>query len=554
MYNWYSSGSVHDPVNILVDIGSNQFNQLLFSMPELVSPFMDWMYNKVIYHTPADEGEYYLYSHHKSMVERIDQDGVTQKHWFRNLDYQIPDGSALIPSKFNSIKTIADAYTSGVSTLYDYCNCLSSLTKSTSLGLEWLLGEADAHSLVGKMWEYFTDPEYKNNQKADFVDYVVSYLIEGFPPLAYFRSYLVEHLTHDFQTFTQNTLVFNDNHSSEASCGVNHADIVQKVINSVRDFIKNKIPTILVLGGYKDSGPVDNSRYSGISSYIYQNKISLRKTDVQDIMSVMNILNEITAAVKSTPFFSEYDTSSKLLEAISDATKLSNLFKISQSAKFADQAGNVVGSDGKIKVSWNDVKDWMFSPLRTDVERLKAIVRTQLYRPLFFKYDDYKNFTSEYSVYHCTVNKFYVNHEGDTKQLVFVNADTMADVNTASSGLARSSHPTWTYGIEDISYFKTTNVLEYFLHYDKLNVVGDKFVCDDVEFYTVRPQEGIGNNTVNKVYFNEFQNQSQVTQNTVAIDSSNKFVLNGRTYQILADGKMVVNATSTDTDEQLWKD
>lgn len=92
------------------------------------------------------------------------------------------------------------------------------------------------------------------------------------------------------------------------------------------------------------------------------------------------------------------------------------------------------------------------------------------------------------------------------------------------------------------------------MHYDKLNVVGDKFVCDDVEFYTVRPQEGIGNNTVNKVYFNEFQNQSQVTQNTVAIDSSNRFVLNGRTYQILADGKMVVNATSTDTDEQLWKD
>lgn len=110
MYNQYKNASTTDPINILVGIDQTQFNQLLYSMPELVSPFVRWMYDQVVYHTPADQGEYYLYYYHQEIAH--DLNAITTDHWFYNLDYQIPDRkssdsasapSRLIPDKFNSI-------------------------------------------------------------------------------------------------------------------------------------------------------------------------------------------------------------------------------------------------------------------------------------------------------------------------------------------------------------------------------------------------------------------------------------------------------------------
>ena len=65
---------------------------------------------------------------------------------------------------------------------------------------------------------------------------------------------------------------------------------------------------------------------------------------------------------------------------------------------------------------------------------LKAFVRTQFYRPLFFKPDNFLNFTTDESAYWCKTKKFYVNHEGKTMELKFMdgNIDT---VDKVESGL-----------------------------------------------------------------------------------------------------------------------
>ena len=45
---------------------------------------------------------------------------------------------------------------------------------------------------------------------------------------------------------------------------------------------------------------------------------------------------------------------------------------------------------------------------------LRAFILTQIYRPLFFKYDDYVNF-SEYpsTTYKCTTKKYFIDHNGN---------------------------------------------------------------------------------------------------------------------------------------------
>ena len=46
------------------------------------------------------------------------------------------------------------------------------------------------------------------------------------------------------------------------------------------------------------------------------------------------------------------------------------------------------------------------------------LVKTQVYRPIFFNYDDKIHFTSDATQYSCTTDKFYVNHKDETRKLV----------------------------------------------------------------------------------------------------------------------------------------
>ena len=53
---------------------------------------------------------------------------------------------------------------------------------------------------------------------------------------------------------------------------------------------------------------------------------------------------------------------------------------------------------------------------------------------------------------------------------------------------------------ESIMYFKVSNKFEYAIDYNPVEIVDNKFVMNDVEFYVVRTAAG----SVNSIYFNEF--------------------------------------------------
>ena len=63
-----------DPVHILPHMTLNQFTGILFSESNMVSPFIKWLYDKVVYNkksvptTPAEYGEYYLYNNHNAIA------------------------------------------------------------------------------------------------------------------------------------------------------------------------------------------------------------------------------------------------------------------------------------------------------------------------------------------------------------------------------------------------------------------------------------------------------------------------------------------------------
>ena len=63
--------------------------------------------------------------------------------------------------------------------------------------------------------------------------------------------------------------------------------------------IKSQVQTCLVLG---------DRTHPNINAYLYQNQAKLNKSDVQYVYSPLNVVNEITKGVASTPFFGEYLT------------------------------------------------------------------------------------------------------------------------------------------------------------------------------------------------------------------------------------------------------
>ena len=139
-------------------------------------------------------------------------------------------------------------------------------------------------------------------------------------------------------------------------------------------------------------------------------------------MSLTNTLNEVTFAVQSTKFINECDSFSELMSK----KDLEDLFKMTQNAEFV-ALSNLCNNGDTLDVNWSgsggvgtDVKGWMFGQNPdncSDEMMLKAFIRTQIYRPLFFKYNNYTNFTSNISAYTCTTNKYFIDHTGKEREM-----------------------------------------------------------------------------------------------------------------------------------------
>jgi hypothetical protein len=135
------------------------------------------------------------------------------------------------------------------------------------------------------------------------------------------------------------------------------------------------------------------------------------------------------------------------------------MFKVSENVDFAKKTGLVDDGDC-LKINQNDgsgwaaLSNWLFSSVSSD-NLLKALVRTQIYRPLFFDPDNHINYTSDSDAYSCTIKKRHVRFDGKTCDLKF-NSGTW-NVDADSSGLEDSDY----YAIADLDFSIQTNVLEY---------------------------------------------------------------------------------------------
>lgn len=256
-------------------------------------------------------------------------------------------------------------------------------------------------------------------------------------------------------------------------------------------------------------------------------------------MSITNTLKEVMFAIQSTDFMTKCDSYDEMNRRKDENT----LFKMEQNQDFVALSKLVLEDGVRLNVNWYtdtqekpSVKTWMFSGGNcSDAKLLKAFIRTQIYRPLFFKYNNYVNFTDtgNEQVYSCTTTKWYCDHEGNPpKRIVFQNGTWPDDPKVDKHGSGLDDVPN-VYAITDANYFKVSNKFEYHIEYAPVDIVDDKFVVNDVEFYVVRPNGG-NNDPVNSIYFNEFQNNTE-GQNQVAKVDGGKFKLDGIEYVIVGD-------------------
>ena len=533
------NASSDDPIHILVNLTYEQFANLLFSNSQLTNYFIVWLYDKVVH---ALKGEYYLYNNH--FIGTEDNRGflanLSERLWnqsFEGLQFQIgreyvygsETVSLPLAAKFAKVRDVVDDYASNVNTMSDACAALYGVV-TDDLGVQWLYDNGGSPStrsqLTDSMYDLFSKITWPEVKETPFVHTATDGLVGEFPLLAYFRDYLVEHLDNDLS------------HFGDALDPNRPAPIVEledgeeaRVVGSVQDYIRGKVRTSLVLGGY-DPTKEGNDRYPGIDQYIYRNERKLNKVQVRDVMSLTNTLKEVMFGVQSTKFFSQCESYTALQVAAPDDD--GNLFTMTQNEAFVALSKLVKEDGATLKVDWSIAREWLFEsdPDNCSNENmLKAFVRTQVYRPLFFKHDEYAGqFTSDPSAYKCETTKWFVDHDGTEHQMVFVDWPTSFDVDKVASGLDDSDKP---YTISGIKYFNISNKFEYQINYDPVKIVDNKFVVNDVEFYVVRPKEDKDpeDMAVNSIYFNEFQSNTE-GQNQVAKVEDNRFTLDGMGYAI----------------------
>ena len=333
------------------------------------------------------------------------------------------------------------------------------------------------------------------------------------------------------------------------------------MVKAVQEYIKGKVGTALVLGSYstekKDEHghvvPVSgNDCYDGLNQYLQKTERKISKLQARDIMSLTNTLKEVTFAVQSTKFINECESFSELMSK----KDRDDLFKMTQNAEFVALSKLVKSDPSILDVNWADVKGWLFDSNKySDEKMLKAFIRTQIYRPLFFKYNDYRNFTSNSRAYVCTTNKYFIDHNG--KEWEMCASDEELPRSRIQTDLEGESSGKYTIPLESINYFNVSNKFEYLINYNPLKIVDNKFVINDVEYYVVRPDSE--SDAINSIYFNEFQSNTE-GQNQVAEifidpdDGKRKFKLNGLEYVIegneisIDDSTEVFDENATDAE------
>jgi hypothetical protein len=168
----------------------------------------------------------------------------------------------------------------------------------------------------------------------------------------------------------------------------------------------------------------------------------------------------MTLAVKSAPMFNDSHTYLQMKGVVGNSAELAELFSLSYNVDFAKKSNLMAGT--KVNLDWGYIKGFLF-PSATgneipELEIIRAFVRTQIYRPLYFNATGYTTkFSSNTAQYVCETYKSYVNHDGVTHDLVF-SSETTWEINRNASGLNPSGVG---YTISNAAFQSSRNVLSY---------------------------------------------------------------------------------------------
>ena len=428
----------------------------------MINAFIGWVYSKVI----VDEGTY-VRDQERRFKECLSGELNGLKMFscvYKPTEEQISDDLSSVA------KFVKDEITSSNPLLYEYCHELNSVLKRKS-------AQDTPKIFIDSIDDEIMGDFQFESRKPEVVKGIIDKLVSDYPYMVYFKDYLTKHLSHLLTDTTSKGITITN---------------MYELWNTVVSYISNKVQAALVLGGY-DATKTGNACYPGLNAYLYHDDTKISKSKIQDIMSSRNILKVVTDAVQDTDFFKRYDSYSALNENHNNT----ELFKLNKDVDFLKESGLV--KDGQINVKWDGMKNWLFSQDMTQETILKAFVKTQIYRNIFFDPTNYTNFTKDESKYTCVVDKFYINHDGLKKELKFTNVvDT---VDSTASGLNPSGeHRT----IADIQYSRITNGLSYDIIYDSIDINDNKFIYQDIEFYVMINDDG---NPIS-VYFNQFQRES----------------------------------------------
>ena len=136
---------------------------------------------------------------------------------------------------------------------------------------------------------------FAQKHKQVFIDYLLDTVIAIYPLLGYFRNHLENKLVGIVKATTTNQSATLDGNTIDA------------ILTGIRDFIMTKVPTSLVIGGAPNNAS-KNSDYPNLNSYLYFDRVTLDRSEIQNVYSILNARNEIVKALQSTPFFGTYLT------------------------------------------------------------------------------------------------------------------------------------------------------------------------------------------------------------------------------------------------------
>lgn len=267
-------------------------------------------------------------------------------------------------------------------------------------------------------------------------------------------------------------------------------------------------------------------------------------------MSVINVKNEVSAAISSIPLFSD---GKSYLETKDEWNRhVSNLLEVSKNVDFIQPSRYFNGKDMKLDLNDCELWTWLFSEgSMTKTQVLSAFVRMQFYRPVFFQYNNYRYFSKDESRYICETQKFFLDHNDVKRAIVWKKdadgQDIWGEIDADGTGLVDAED----YSISDVEYKPIVNRISYTIQYSPIDIVDNRFFFNDVEYYVTYDMDGETKSKPISLFCNEFAGNLDNMDEVAEIDANGEFIIGETRYKVDGEKRILVVDWDVD-DEEIW--